>query len=479
VTDVRPAAVIVLAAGEGKRMRSATPKVLHAVCGRTILGHVLAATAELQPERTLVVVGHGADRVREHLAQIRPAAEPVVQAEQRGTGHAVRTALDTVPDLEGTVLVVPGDAPLLRGASLRDLLDRHGQTNAAATLLTAELPDPTGYGRVLREGHQVRGIVEQRDADAEQRTIREVATSVYAFDAALLRATLTQLSTDNAQGEEYLTDVVGILAAHGRSVGAHRVDDWREVLGVNDRAELANAGRLLRDRINHRLMRDGVTIVDPATTWVDVDVRVEPDATLLPGTRLHDNTAIAAGAVVGPDTTLTDTEVGPGARVRSSTCEGAIIGAEAVVGPYTYLRPGTKLGRGAKAGGFVEMKAADIGDGAKVPHLSYVGDAVIGQGTNVGAATVIVNYDGQAKHRTTVGTDVRIGSDTMLVAPVEIGDGAYTAAGSVITADVPPGAMGIGRARQRNIEGWVERKRPGTSSAESAERAARASEEQQ
>lgn len=477
--ELPPAAVVILAAGEGKRMHSATPKMLHRICGRSLLGHVLAATEALKAADTLVVVGSGREQVVSHLGSVAPAARAVVQAEQRGTGHAVRTALDTLPDLSGTVVVLPGDTPLLSSVSLRELLALHQTRGAAATLLTAELPDPTGYGRVLRDGGAVLGVVEHRDADQAQLGITEVATSVYAFQAQPLRTALAELSTENSQGEEYLTDVVGILSRSGQIVAGSAVSQWQQVLGVNDRVQLAEAGQLLRERIVHDVMLAGVTVVEPATTWVDVDVRLEPDVSLLPGTRLHGGTSIGRGAVIGPDTTLTDTTVEAGAQVRSSTCEGAVIGPGANVGPYTYLRPGTHLGRGAKAGGFVEMKAAQLGDGAKVPHLSYVGDADIGPRTNVGAATVFVNYDGQTKHRSTVGADVRIGSDTMLVGPVEIGDGAYTAAGSVITDDVPAGALALGRARQRIIKGWVERSRPGTKSADSAAAAAREAEEQQ
>lgn len=469
--DVRPAAVVVLAAGEGTRMRSATAKVLHPVCGRSMLAHVLAATVATEPAQTLVVVGHERDRVKAALAELDPGATAVVQGEQRGTGHAVRTALGAVPDLDGVVLVVPGDAPLLTGRTLRQLLRVHVQHRAAATLLTAELPDPTGYGRVLRDGGAVTGVVEHRDADSATLEIREVATSVYAFDACSLRDALGRLSTDNAQGEEYLTDVVGILARDGAVVTAYRAEDSRETLGVNDRSQLAAVGGVLRHRLVERLMLEGVTVVDPGTTWVDAGVAVEPDVTLLPGTRLYTGTRVATGATIGPDTTLTDTVVGERATVRSSTCDGAEIGPEASVGPYTYLRPGTRLGRGSRVGAYVEVKAAVVGEDAKVPHLSYVGDAEIGPRSNIGAATVFVNYDGQVKHRTTVGADARVGSDTMLVAPVAVGDGAYTAAGSVVTDDVPPGALAVGRARQRNIDGWVERKRPGTPSAEAARRA--------
>ncbi len=460
MTDARLAAVVVLAAGEGTRMRSTlTPKVLHPLCGRTMLGHVVTTARALQPEHLVVVVGHSREQVTAHLAEVDPAAEAVVQEQQNGTGHAVRVALEALPDLDGIVVVVPGDAPLLTVQTLQALVAEHATSHAATTLLTAVLDDPTGYGRVVRSGGSVMGVVEHKDADLPTREIREVATSVYAFDAAALQSALTKLTTDNAQGEEYLTDVVGLHQAAGLPVAAHVTPDAGETMGVNDRVQLSEARRLLRDRLVAAHQRAGVTVVDPLTTWVDVDVQLAPDVTVHPGCQLQGRTTVASGAHVGPDTTLTDTEVGEGARVVRTHCDGAVIGPDAAVGPYTYLRPGTRLGRGAKAGGFVEIKASDVGAGSKVPHLSYVGDATIGERSNIGAATVFVNYDGQHKHRTTVGDDVRVGSDTMLVAPVTIGDGAYTAAGSVITEDVPAGALGVGRARQRNIEGWVARRR--------------------
>jgi len=475
VNDARPAAVTILAAGEGTRMRSKTPKVLHGLGGRSMLGHALDAARGVDPAYLLVVVGHAHDLVSAEVCRHDPAARPVVQQPQNGTGHAVRLALGEVPDLAGTVIVIPGDAPLLTADTLRTLVEQHQTAGNAATLLTASRPDATGYGRVLRdEAGAVLAVVEDRDATPQQRLVREVATSVYAFEADLLRAALGQLSTDNAQGEEYLTDVIGLLVAAGRGVGAVVAADWTETTGVNDRVQLAAARAALRDRLLRGWMLAGVTVTDPATTWLGVDVVLEPDVTVHQNTQLHGHTVIRSGAVVGPNTTLTDTEVGADATVLATTATGATIGPAATVGPYTYLRPGTRLGRGAKAGAYVEMKAADIGDGAKVPHLSYVGDAAVGARSNVGAATVFVNYDGARKHRTVVGEDVRIGSDTMLVAPVTVGDGAYTAAGSVITDDVPPGAMGVGRARQRNIDGWVGRRRPGSAAAAAAERAAQA-----
>jgi bifunctional UDP-N-acetylglucosamine pyrophosphorylase/glucosamine-1-phosphate N-acetyltransferase len=473
VTDTMPAAVVVLAAGEGKRMKSELAKVLHAICGRSLLGHVLVAVEPLGASQTVVVIGHGRAQLLQHLEEIESTASTVVQEEQRGTGHAVRLALESLGDaIDGTVLVLPGDVPLLTAETLQRLVFRHHETNAAATVLTAELPDATGYGRVVRDsdGHVV-AIVEERDADAQTRQINEVNTSVYAFDAAKLRAALGRLTTDNSQHEEYLTDVIGLLVSDSQVVASVVAANHLETLGVNDRVQLAAVRRAMRDRIVEHWMREGVTIVDPQTTWMGVRVTIEADATIHQNTQLHGATHIARMANVGPDTTLRNTMVGEGATVIKSHCTQAEIGANATVGPYSYLRPGTILGAGAKAGAFVELKNAKVGDDSKVPHLSYVGDAEIGERSNIGAATIFVNYDGAEKHSTVVGDDVRVGSDTMLVAPVTIGDGAYTAAGSVITEDVPPGAIGIGRSKQRNVEGWVERKRPDSRSADAARRA--------
>jgi bifunctional UDP-N-acetylglucosamine pyrophosphorylase/glucosamine-1-phosphate N-acetyltransferase len=464
--------VVVLAAGEGKRMKSGLAKVLHAICGRSLLGHVLAATEPLGAAHTVVVVGHRRDQITEHLAEIGSAATTAVQEEQLGTGHAVRMALKAahLPG-EGTVLVLPGDAPLITTESLRALLAEHSRTAAAATLLTSELADPYGYGRVVRGADgRVKAIVEERDADEVTRAIREVGTSIYAFDGARLRAALARVTTDNAQGEEYLTDVIALLVGDGEIVSAVSAPEV-ETLGVNDRVQLAAVRRAMRDRIVEHWMREGVTVTDPQTTWMGVRVTIEPDAVIHQNTQLHGATHIESGAEVGPDCTLRNTKVGRGAKVVKSHCLDAQIGADSEVGPFAYLRPGTKLGVGAKVGAFVETKNADIGDGSKVPHLSYVGDAEIGERSNIGAATVFVNYDGVEKHRTVIGDDVRIGSDTMLVAPVTVGDGAYTAAGSVINEDVPPGALGIARGQQRNVEGWVEKRRPDSPAAKAAQRA--------
>ncbi|MFJ5217887.1 bifunctional UDP-N-acetylglucosamine diphosphorylase/glucosamine-1-phosphate N-acetyltransferase GlmU [Streptomyces sp. NPDC088354] len=468
----RPAAVIVLAAGEGTRMKSATPKVLHAISGRSLVGHVVAAARALDPEHLLVVVGHARDQVTAHLGEIDPSIRTAVQHEQNGTGHAVRVGLAELPELSGTVVIAAGDTPLLTPDTLRGLIAAHAADANAVTVLTAEVPDPTGYGRIVRgDDGSVLAIVEQKDATVEQRAICEINSGVFAFDAALLADALAKVTTDNAQGEEYLTDTLGILREAGHRVGASVAADHREIAGINNRVQLAEARRLLNDRLLERAMLEGATIMDPASTWVDVTVEFEPDTVVLPNTQLYGATRLAAGAEVGPNCTLTDTVVGPGARVVNAVCDGAEIGEAAGVGPYAYLRPGTRLGPKSKAGTYVEMKNATIGEGTKVPHLSYVGDATIGEYTNIGAASVFVNYDGQHKHHTSIGSHCRTGSDNMFVAPVTVGDGAYTAAGSVITKDVPAGSLAVARGQQRNIEGWVARKRPGSAAAHAAERA--------
>ncbi|MFD4753847.1 bifunctional UDP-N-acetylglucosamine diphosphorylase/glucosamine-1-phosphate N-acetyltransferase GlmU [Streptomyces sp. NPDC058426] len=474
----RPAAVVVLAAGEGTRMKSATPKVLHRLAGRTLVGHVLQAASELEPKEVVVVVGHGREQVTAHLAESDAAVRTAVQEEQRGTGHAVRTALAELGGtVEGTVVVLCGDTPLLTGATLDALCRTHSGDGNAVTVLTAEMPDASGYGRIVRDGSgAVTAIVEHKDASSEELAIREINSGVFAFDGRLLAEALGQVRTDNAQGEEYLTDVLGILRGAGHRVGAALAGDHREIAGINNRVQLAQAGRVLNERLLEAAMLGGVTVVDPASVFVDVTVGFGRDVILHPGTQLLGATRVEDGAEVGPNSRLTDTVVGAGARVDNTVAVGAEIGAEASVGPFAYLRPGTRLGTGAKAGTYVEMKNATVGAGTKVPHLSYVGDATIGEHTNIGAASVFVNYDGVNKHHTTIGSHCRTGSDNMFVAPVTIGDGVYTAAGSVITKDVPAGALAVARGQQRNIEGWVARKRPGSAAAKAAGDSSRGSE---
>jgi len=462
--------VVILAAGEGTRMKSSTPKVLHPISGRSLVGHVINAVDTLSPKQVRVVVGAGREQVEAHLLEIAPHVTTVFQEKRGGTGHATQLALDGLK-ATGTILVLAGDTPMLTGDSLQQLLDHHHEGGFTASVLTAEHPDPTGYGRIIRgDDDSLLRIVEERDADDIQREIFEVNSGVYAFDSAKLANAIGKLTSNNSQGELYLTDVIEILRNEGGKIAAVLIDDFIEILGVNDRVQLAETAALLRDRINEELMRAGVTIVDPLSTWVDSTATVANDVVLMPGTAISGNTTVATGSIIGPRSTLVDCTVGSGARVIESRATEAIIGEGANVGPYTFLRPGTKLLPNSKVGAYVEMKNATLGEGSKVPHLSYVGDAVIGEGSNIGAATIFVNYDGVEKHYTVVGDHVRIGSDSMLVAPVTIGDGAYTAAGSVITEDVPPGAIGVGRAKQRNVIGWVLRKRPGTKSAEAAMR---------
>ncbi|MFJ2257470.1 bifunctional UDP-N-acetylglucosamine diphosphorylase/glucosamine-1-phosphate N-acetyltransferase GlmU [Streptomyces sp. NPDC087844] len=473
--ETPPAAVVVLAAGEGTRMKSATPKVLHELCGRSLVGHVLAAAGELEPENLVVVVGHAREKVTDHLAGTAPGVRTAVQAEQNGTGHAVRMGLEELGVVDGTVVVVCGDTPLLTGATLQKLAATHTGDGNAVTVLTAEVPDATGYGRIVRDSASgaVTAIVEHKDASDSQRAIREINSGVFAFDGQLLADALGKVRTDNSQGEEYLTDVLGILREAGHRVGAAVADDHREIAGINNRVQLAEARRILNDRLLRDAMLAGVTVIDPASTWVDVTVTFEQDAIVHPGTQLQGATHLGEGAEVGPNTRLNDTAVGAGARVDNTVSNGAEIGPQANVGPFAYLRPGTRLGLKAKVGTYVETKNATVGEGTKIPHLSYVGDATIGEYSNIGAASVFVNYDGEAKHHTTVGSHCKTGSDNMFVAPVTIGDGAYTAAGSVITKDVPPGSLAVARGQQRNIEGWVARKRPGSAAAKAAEATSR------
>jgi bifunctional UDP-N-acetylglucosamine pyrophosphorylase / glucosamine-1-phosphate N-acetyltransferase len=478
VSHPAPTAVVVLAAGSGTRMRSKTSKVLHPLCGRSMVGHVLAAAAVLRPEHVVVVVGHGRDQVGPHVVEQAPGALLAVQETQEGTGHAVRVGLDALRadagTTAGTVVVMTADTPLLEGATLAELVADHQAAGRAVTMLTGEVADPFGYGRVVRDADgAVAAIVEQKDADAEQAAIREINSGIYAFDGEFLAGALAMVTNDNAKGEYYLTDVVAIARADGVAVGAHVTGDVLQAEGANDRVQLAALAAHLNRRTLERWMRDGVTVVDPATTWLDVTVSLERDVTILPGVQLLGATTVAEDAVVGPDTTLSDVEVGRGAHVVRTHGERAVVGAGATVGPFSYLRPGTVLGEGGKIGAFVETKNAAIGDGAKVPHLSYVGDAEIGEGSNIGAGTIFANYDGVRKHRTVVGSHARTGSNNTFVAPVSVGDGAVTGGGTVVRQDVPPGALAVSAGPQRTIEAWVLERRPGTAGARAA-RAAQA-----
>jgi bifunctional UDP-N-acetylglucosamine pyrophosphorylase/glucosamine-1-phosphate N-acetyltransferase len=447
--------VIVLAAGKGTRMKTDRAKVLHEAAGRTLLEWAMSELEALDVVETAVVVGHQAEDVAKHCPE---GVAVAVQDPQHGTGHAASVGLTGLSAIEGPVLILPGDMPLIRPSSLAALVAAHEEAGAAASILSVHLDDPHGYGRIVRSGGDVIAIVEERDASPEQKQIAEINTSVYVFDGPVLADALGRIGTDNDQGEYYLTDVVEVLVEDGRRVIAVSVDP-EEGTGVNSQRQLADVARALRRRINDRLLDSGVWMLDPDRTYVDATATVEPGAMLHPETHLRGATSVAAGAEVGPNAHLTDTVVAAGARVLQAVATSATIGEGASVGPFAYLRPGAVLGRGAKVGTYVEVKGSVIGDGSKVPHLSYIGDATIGTSTNVGAGTITVNYDGYAKHRTVIGDRVRIGSDTMLVAPVTVGDDAFTGAGSVVTADVPPGALAVERSPQRNVEGYAEKRR--------------------
>ncbi|EGD42062.1 bifunctional UDP-N-acetylglucosamine diphosphorylase/glucosamine-1-phosphate N-acetyltransferase GlmU [Nocardioides sp. WG-D5] len=463
--------VIVLAAGGGTRMKSKTPKMLHQIAGRSLVGHVLAAVSEAGASRVVAVVGHQRELVEPHIAEILPEAVIAVQTEQLGTAHAVRVAVEAGAVSGGTVLVTYGDTPLLRGESLRALVADHESAGRAATILSGIVPEPFGYGRILRGDGGVSGIVEEKDATDEERAITEINSGIIAFDGAFLAGVLPRIGNDNAKKEFYLTDAIALAVSDGLAVDAFVLDDVTEAEGANDRAQLAALGKILNDRIVTRWMKDGVTVMDPATTWIDADVELAPDVTILPGTQLIGATRIDEDAVVGPDCTLKDTEVGHGARVVRTQAELAVVGPGANVGPFSYLRPGTVLGEEGKIGGFVEVKNSTIGPGAKVPHLSYVGDATIGEGSNIGAGTIFANYDGVNKHKTRIGRHVKSGSGVTFVAPVVVGDGATTGGEALIREDVPPGALAVSAGQQRIIEGWALAKRAGTPQAAAAEEA--------
>jgi bifunctional UDP-N-acetylglucosamine pyrophosphorylase / glucosamine-1-phosphate N-acetyltransferase len=467
-------AIILLAAGEGTRMKSKKPKVLHEIAGRTLLHHVLAATSGLATNEKIVVVGSGKEEVENHLAQITGPNENLkiaLQSRRLGTGDAVSSAL-AVTDVEGAVLILAGDTPLLSAETLADFYRDFVERGLDLSLLTVEASDPFGYGRVLRDSNDnLIGVREEKDASERERQIKEINTGVYCVNSTYLTNALEQLSPNNAQGEYYLTDIISLIRSIGGEVGAYCAFDEDEFLGVNDRSALALVTEVFHERRNQDLMANGVTLIDPTTTWIDQEAIIESDVEIWPGTFIHGQSTIRSGAVIGPRSVIKDSLVESGAYIRESEISGAKIGAGATVGPYSYIRPGVTLEAGAKIGAYVEVKNSRIGAGAKVPHLSYVGDAEIGEGTNIGAATIFVNYDGEEKHQTKVGKHARIGSDTMLVAPVEVGDGAYTAAGSVITENVPAGAIAVARAHQKNILGWVFRKRAGSKSAQAAKEA--------
>lgn len=476
VEATTPSAVVVLAAGAGTRMKSTKQKTLHEIGGRTLLGHALHAAAGINPDHLVTVVGHQREQVSPVVEKISNELDrevvQAVQEEQRGTGHAVSCGISPISDFEGTIIVTNGDVPLLTPETIEGLRDTHTVQGNAVTVLSMRLADPTGYGRIIRDTDgSVSAIVEHKDATEEQRLVDEVNSGVFAFDAAALRDALTKLDTNNAQGELYITDVLEIARTAGHGVGAYVAADPQELAGVNDRVQLAAAGRELNRRMVEKAMRGGATIIDPETTWIGVNVTIGTDVTIHPGTQLWGATSIADNAEIGPDSTLTNMQIGTGASVVRTHGSDSVIGVNAKIGPFTFIRPNTIVGEDGKLGGFVEAKNAELGRGTKVPHLTYIGDATVGEESNIGASSVFVNYDGVNKHHTTIGSHVRTGSDTMFIAPVNVGDGAYSGAGTVIKDDVPAGALVVSGGKQRNIEGWVEKKRPGTPAAEAAARA--------
>jgi bifunctional UDP-N-acetylglucosamine pyrophosphorylase/glucosamine-1-phosphate N-acetyltransferase len=466
-------AVVVLAAGQGTRMKSETAKVLHELSGIPLLGHVLATASALQPNHLAVVLRHHRDAVAGVATEFVPDAILVDQDDIPGTGRALELALAALPQgFDGDVVVMSGDVPLLDSDTIHAVVDHHRSQGSSLTLMSTIPEDPTGYGRVIRNEHgDVVRVAEESDANAEERAITEINSGVYVMNRALAQAAVSELSTSNVQGEKYLTDIVQALSRAGHSVSGVLVEDSWLLEGVNDRAQLSDVqARLTRMTIRGWQLQ-GVTVVDPASTMIDLSVELAPDVTLLPGVQLKGSTRVDSHATIGPDSTLMDTIVESHASVVRTHAVGAHIREHASVGPFSFLRSGTVVGVEGKVGAFVEVKNSTLGPGAKVPHLSYIGDAEIGAGTNIGAGAITANYDGSTKHRTTIGAQVRTGSHTVFVAPVELGDGSYTAAGAVVRRSVGPGALAMSVAPQRNLEGWVEHNREGSPAAIAAKQA--------
>lgn len=450
-------ASVILAAGKGTRMKSKVPKVLHKICGISMLSYVLDSVAAAGVEQKIVVAGYGAELVAQEVAG---KAQVVLQAEQLGTAHALLQARPLLEDFNGQILVLCGDTPLIEPATLSRLVELHRASGTAATVLTAEVVDPTGYGRIIRDGQGlVKSIVEQKDASPQELNVHEINTGIYCFESAGLFDALAKVTPANAQGEYYLTDIIKSYAAEGRTIGAVLLSDQAEAAGVNDRVQLAEVERVFRSRVLLELMRSGVTVVDPQSTFIDRGVRIGRDTVIYPFTIIEGKTTIGEDCVIGPDTRLVDSEVGSGVTIKNSIVLESYIQDRCSIGPFSYLRPETRLGQDVKVGDFVEIKKSDIGNGSKVPHLSYVGDATLGSKVNIGAGTITCNYDGQKKWPTHIGDRAFIGSNTNLVAPVKVGAGATTGAGSTITKDVPDGALGLERAQQALILDWESRKK--------------------
>jgi len=446
---------VVLAAGQGKRMKSKLYKVLHPVCGKPMVGHVVDTVEQASCSRTVVVVGHGAAAVQSYLGD---RAEFVLQEQQLGTGHAVIQARELLGQEEGITLVVCGDTPLVTVETVNAMIELHQASGAAATVLTAEFANPTGYGRVIRgsEG-AVERIVEQKDCSPAEAAVREINTGTYCFDNRKLFDALSRVTNDNAQGEYYLTDVIGIFVSEGETVQAYCTSDLAEAIGINDRIALGEAESLMRQRIVRRHQVNGVTVIDTGSAYIEADVKIGADTILYPGTVLRGSTVIGEDCIIGPSADIADSVIGDGVTVRYSTIDQSEAGDGSSIGPYANLRPGSKLGKDCKIGDFVELKNAVLGDDSKVSHLSYVGDAEVGRGVNIGCGAITVNYDGFNKSKTVIGDDAFIGSNVNLIAPVHIGDGAYVVAGSTVTHDVPGGDLAIARERQVNKPGYADK----------------------
>ncbi len=452
-------AVVILAAGEGKRMKSALPKVLHQVCAKPMIDYVLETVRDLRPDKVLIVVGHGADKVRDNLKR-EGSLKFVFQEKQLGTGHAVLKCEKELADFSGTVLVLSGDTPLLSGDTLKSFLELHLKSKAAATLLSANLEGLTGYGRIIRsQMGEVERIIEEKDASKEERNISEVNTGTYCFDKEKLFLALKEVKCENVQKEFYLTDVIEILKRKKEKVAVLLARDEKEVLGVNSRSQLVEVDKILREKINNKWMESGVTIIDPVLTFISPEVLIGKDTIIYPLVFLEGKTTIGENCLIGPSTRLIDVKVGNGSEITYSVAKECEIGDEAKVGPFSYIRPGTKIKNKTKVGTFVEIKKSEIGEGSKVPHLSYIGDALIGKNVNVGAGSITCNFDGVEKHQTIIEDEVFIGSDTMLIAPVKIGKRATTGAGSAISRNVPADSLGLERAEQKNIKDWRKKRK--------------------
>lgn len=444
---------VVLAAGQGSRMKSKTYKVLHEIAGKAMVEHVVTNLETLGVEKIVTIVGFGAESVQAKLGE---RCDFAIQAEQKGTGHAVMMATDLLADKEGTTLVICGDTPLITSETLTELFNEHEKTGAKATILTAHAPNPFGYGRVIRdENNQVSRIVEEKDGNESERQVQEINTGTFCFDNKALFTALQQVGNDNAQGEYYLPDVIGILQQQGEVVSAYQMAELADSIGINDRVALAEATATMRHRINQQHLVNGVTIIDPATTYIDVDVKIGRDTIIEPGVQLKGQTVIGEECFIGAHSEISDSQLGDFVVVKSSHIEGAVVGNHSDVGPYGHLRPGATLAEHVHIGNFVEVKNATIGNGTKAGHLSYIGDATLGEKINIGCGTVFINYDGKSKHQTTIGNHAFIGSHSSLIAPLSIGEGAVTAAGSTINQDVPANALAIARAQQINKEDYA------------------------